>query len=387
MLARRTIALRRRSVLAVSGAVLFALAGYASPVSATPGDTATATAGAAIDARIASRLGDAVSRAMTEASIPGAIIGIWSPAGDYVRTFGIADKSTGAPMQADFHSRIGSVTKTFTVTAMLQLVDQGKLRLDDPIAKYIPGVPSGERITLRELAKMASGLVTFDDVPAFVDAYTADPYQAFTPQQTVGYALDQPLQFEPGTQYQYSNTNTVLLGLVVEQQSGRSLPDYIGEHILSPLALAHTSFPTTAAFPDPHPQGYTTLDGRDQVATDWNPSWAWGAGNMVSTLEDMRIWAVALATGTLLTPEIQRERFEATMPMNREGTAVYGLGLFKSGGWIGHSGAVFGYQTVAFHLPQKQTTLVFFINTDAPHQASTILAQAITRVITPDHVY
>ncbi len=324
---------------------------------------------------------------MAEASIPGAIIGIWSPTGDYVRTFGVADKSTSSPMQTDFHSRIGSVTKTFTVTAMLQLVDQGKLRLDDPIAKYIPGVPSGDRITLRELAQMSSGLVTFDDVAEFADAYTADPHQTFTPEQTVGYALQQPLQFEPGTQYQYSNTNTVLLGLVVEQQSGQSLPDYLNEHVLRPLALAHTSFPTTAAFPQPHPQGYTTLDGREQVATDWNPSWAWGAGNMVSTLEDMRIWAAALATGTLLTPPTQRERLESTVPMNPEGTAVYGLGLFNSGGWIGHSGVIFGYQTVALHLPQNQTTLVFFINTDVPHQASTILAQAITGVITPDHMY
>lgn len=324
---------------------------------------------------------------MTEASIPGAIVGIWSPAGDYVRTFGIADKATRAPMRTDFYSRIGSVTKTFTVTAMLQLVDQGRIGLDDPIAKYIPGVPSGELITLRDLAQMTSGLVTFDDVAEFTDSYTADPHQSFTPRQMIGYALAQPLRFPPGTQYQYSNTNTVLLGLVVEQQSGQSLPDYIGEHIFVPLQLTHTSFATTAAFPDPHPQGYTTIDGGEQIATDWNPSWAWGAGNMISTLDDMRIWAAALATGALLTPETQRERLAAAVPMSPGGSAFYGLGLFNASGWIGHSGAIFGYQTVALYLPQEQTTLVFFINTDVPHEASTTLAQAITAVITPDHVY
>jgi D-alanyl-D-alanine carboxypeptidase len=203
----------------------------------------------------------------------------------------------------------------------------------------------------------------------------------------LGYVLDKPLQFPPATQYQYSNTNTVLLGLVVEKQSGQSLPDYIREHILTPLKMTHTSFPTTAAFPHPHPQGYTNLQGVERTATDWNPSWAWGAGNMISTLEDMRIWARALATGALLTLETQRQRLDTAVPMNPQASAFYGLGLFNAGGWIGHSGSIFGYQTVALYLPQTQTALVFFINTDMPHQASTTLASAITNVISPDHKY
>jgi D-alanyl-D-alanine carboxypeptidase len=365
------------------------LAGCTSTVAVTPEESVTSSTEtvAVLDVSTATRLDEAIGRVMAEMSISGAIVGIWGPAGDYVRTFGVADKATRTPMQTDFYSRVGSLTKTFTVTAMLQLVDQGKLKLGDPISKYVPGVPSGDQITLRNLAQMTSGLVTFDDVAEFADSYIADPHQSFTPEQLLDYALDNPLQFPPGTQYHYCNTNIVLLGLVVEQQSGQSLPDYISEHILSPLKLAHTSFPTTAAFPDPHPQGYTTLGGREQVATDWNPSWAWGAGNMISTLDDMRIWARALATGTLLTPETQRERLDTTVPMDPEGSAFYGLGLFNSGGWIGHSGVIFGYQTVALYLPPMQTTLVFLVNTDVPHQIGTTLAQAITSVISPDHVY
>jgi D-alanyl-D-alanine carboxypeptidase len=338
-------------------------------------------------APFATQLDAAIGQAMTDASIPGAIVGIWGPAGGYVRAFGVADKATHAPMQTDLYSRIGSVTKTFTVTAVLQLVDQGKLKLDDSIAKYVPGVPSGDRITLRELAQMQSGLVTFDDVEEFANSYIIDPHQSFTPAQLLGYVLDKPLQFPPGTQYQYSNTNTVLLGLVVEKQSGQSLPDYIREHILTPLKMTHTSFPTTAAFPHPHPQGYTNLQGVERTATDWNPSWAWGAGNMISTLEDMRIWARALATGAVLTPETQRQRLDTAVPMNPQASAFYGLGIFNAGGWIGHSGSMFGYQTVALYLPQTQTALVFFINTDMPRQASTTLASAITNVISPDHKY
>jgi D-alanyl-D-alanine carboxypeptidase len=384
---RRFVVRIRLVVVAVLAPVM--VAACSSTVPSTPGGslTSSAEASAPLAAPTATRLDAAIGQAMTDASIPGAIVGIWGPAGDYVRAFGVADKATQAPMQTDFYSRIGSLTKTFTVTAVLQLVDQGKLALNDPITKYIAGVPSGDKITLRELAQMQSGLITFDDVEQFVNSVLADPHQSFTAAQLLGYAQDKPLQFPPGTQYQYSNTNTVLLGLVVEKQSGQSLPDYIREHILAPLKLTHTSFPTTAAFPDPHPQGYTAPQGAELTATDWNPSWAWGAGNMISTLEDMRIWAHALATGPLLTPETQRQRLDTTVPMNPEKSAFYGLGIFNAGGWIGHSGSIFGYQTVALYLPQTQTTLAFFINTDTPHQASTTLASAITSVISPDHVY
>jgi len=336
---------------------------------------------------IASRLDAAIGQVMTDASIPGAIVGIWGPKGDYLRAFGVADKATKLEMQADSYSRIGSLTKTFTVTAILQLVDKRKLELHDPISRYVSGVPSGDRITLRDLAQMQSGLVTFDDVPEFADSYIADPSLAFTPAELLGYVLDKPLQFPPGTQYQYSNTNTVLLGLVVEKQSGQKLPDYISEHILAPLKMTDTSFAATAAFPSPHPQGYTAIDGVERIATDWNPSWAWAAGSMISTLDDMRIWAAALATGALLSPQTQQERLDATVPMNAQKTAFYGLGIFNAAGWIGHSGSIFGYQTVAVFLPQTQTTLVFFINTDVPHEASTTLARAITGVISPDHLY
>ena len=366
-----------------------ALAGCSKPAPVASEEPATSSAqtGAVLDPPTANRLDEAITRVMTEGSIPGAIVGVWGPAGDYVRTFGVADKATGSPMQTDFHTRIGSITKTFTVTAVLQLVDEGKLKLSDPIAKYIPGVPSGEVITLQYLAQMASGLITFDDVAQFADSYLADPHQTFTPRQVLAYALDKPLQFPPGTQYQYSNTNTVLLGLVVEQQSGQSLADYIAEHILSPLNMKHTSFPTTAALPDPHAQGYTNLGGREQTVTDWNPSWGWGAGNMISTLDDMRIWARALAAGELLTPETQRKRLDTTVPMNPDGSASYGLGVFTDDGWIGHSSVIFSYQTVVLYLPPMQTTLVFFINTDVPHEAGTNLARAITGIVSPDHVY
>ena len=174
---------------------------------------------------------------------------------------------------------------------------------------------------------------------------------------------------------------------MVEKLSGQSLADYVSEHILVPLKLTHTSTPTASAFPDPHPQGYTVVDGTERVSTAWNPSWAWSNGNMISTLDDMRIWAHALSSGELLSEEMRHERFISALPMSEEKTAFYGLGAFNAAGWIGHSGSMPGFQTVVVGLPEAQTTLAFFTNTDVPHDTSTALARAITEIISPTHVY
>ena len=345
-----------------------------------------------MDAGIAQRLDAAIDQAMTAASIPGAIIGLWGPEGRYVRAVGVADKATGAPMKADFYSRIGSMTKTFTVTGVLQLAEQGELGLDDPIGKYIDGVPQGDKITLRQLARMRSGLENYANSMAFQQALVADPYRNFTPQELLGYAFAEPMPFPPGEAYEYSNTNTVLLGLVVEKLSGQPLPDYIKDHILTPLGMDHTSFPTTNAFPEPHAQGYTdaTADGSETTATDWNPSWGWAAGAMISTLDDMHIWAPALATGKLLSPAMQAQRLQTLSIPGQPPGDGYGLGIFNLGGWIGHNGSVPGYEAVTVYLPEKQMTLVILINTDIHYQgseASATLATAITKAITPEHVY
>jgi D-alanyl-D-alanine carboxypeptidase len=341
---------------------------------------------------IAQRLDTAVNQAMTAAGVPGAIIGIWGPDGTYVRAFGVADKTARAPMKTDFYSRIGSVTKTFTVSGVLQLADQGKLGLDDPIAKFVDGVPQGDKITLRQLARMQSGLFNYSASPAFQQAMFADPRRAFTPHELLNYAFAQPNQFPPGDGFEYCNTNTVLLGLVVEKVSGQPLHSYIQDHIVIPLGMSHTSFPTTNAFPEPHPQGYTvqTADGKEAAATDWNPSWGWAAGAMISTLDDMRIWAPALATGKLLTPQMQAQRLQTVGSPGMPPQDGYGLGIFNLGGWIGHNGSLPGYQTVVVYLPQKRTTLVILVNTDIEYQGSepsTTLATAITKELTPDDVY
>jgi D-alanyl-D-alanine carboxypeptidase len=382
--------------VAVTAVVLVATLGCgdksAQPPSSTTGPPSSSEVAKPMNDALAQRLDTAVNQAMTAAGVPGSIIGIWGPDGTYVRAFGVADKTTRDPMKTDFYSRIGSVTKTFTVTAVLQLADQGKLGLDDPIAEFVDGVPLGDRITLRQLARMQSGLFNYSASPEFQKAMFADPRRPFTPHELLDYAFAQPNNFPPGEGFEYCNTNTILLGLVVQKVSGQPLHSYIHDHILGPLGMSDTSFPTTNAFPDPHAQGYTvqTADGKEATATDWDPSWGWAAGAMISTLDDMRIWAVALATGKLLTPQMQAQRLQTVGSPGMPPQDGYGLGIFNLGGWIGHNGSLPGYQTVVVYLPQKQTTLVILTNTDIEYQGgepSTTLATAITKELTPDHIY
>jgi D-alanyl-D-alanine carboxypeptidase len=385
-----------RAIASAMTALMLVASGCAaestSPQSSTTGAPATSETAKPMNDALAQRLDAAVNQAMTTAGVPGAIVGIWGPDGTYVRAFGVADKATRAPMKTDFYSRIGSVTKTFTVTAILQLADLGKLGLDDSIAEYVPEVPLGNKITLRQLARMQSGLFNYSNSPEFQQAMFADPRREFTPRELLNYALAQPVQFPPGEGFEYCNTNTVLLGLVVQKVSGEPLHTYINDRILAPLGMSHTSFPTTNAFPDPHAQGYTvqTADGKEATATDWNPSWGWAAGAMISTLDDMRIWAPALATGKLLTPAMQAQRLQTVGSPGMPPQDGYGLGIFNLGGWIGHNGSLPGYQSVVVYLPEKQTSLVILTNTDIEHQGgepSTTLATAITKELTPDHIY
>ncbi|MFD5409437.1 serine hydrolase domain-containing protein [Streptomyces nojiriensis] len=367
--------------------------------SAVPGPAATVPAPtptpasdgfAQLTPAVTRQLDAAIKEVLAEAKIPGVIVAVSAPGkGDYVRSFGIADKATGAPMTPNLNMRIGSVTKTFTVTALLELVDEGKVGLDDPIGKYIDGVPNGDRITLRELAGMRSGLFNYSADEDFYKAFTANPDRHFTPQELLGYSFKHPVLFEPNAKFYYCNTNLILLGLVVEKVSGVPLDRFIDREVVAPAGLKHTVFPTGPEFPSPHAHGYTdqTASGKVEDATDWNPSWGWAAGAMISDLPDMRSWAKTLATGTLLTPATQAQRLDVVDALPGTG---YGLGIFNVQGWIGHNGSLPGYGSLVLYLPESKATLVVLLNTDIGYQGqepSTLVGEAITKIVTPDRVY
>ncbi|EFL16204.1 serine hydrolase domain-containing protein [Streptomyces sp. C] len=381
------IRLRRACVaLAAAGALL-------APATAGPAHGAPSPSSdfPELTPAVAAKLDEAVQDTLREAKVPGVIVGLWAPGkGSYVKTFGVADKETGARMRTDFYTRIGSQTKTFTVTALLRLVDQGKVGLDDPIGTYVSGVPNGDRITLRELAGMRSGLFNYSEDDAFDKALTTEGTRPFTPQQLLAYSFKHPVNFAPDAKFEYSNTNLILLGLVIEKVTGQPLQQVLKQQVIDPAGLHHTLFPTNAAFPSPHAQGYTDQSASGDIvnATDWNPSWAWAAGAMISDLEDLRSWAKTLATGTLLKPATQAERLKTTS-VGIPG-AGYGLGLFDVQGWIGHNGSLPGYESLGVYLPEERATLVVILNTDALHdgqEPSTLFGEAITEIVTPDHVY
>ncbi|MFJ4682476.1 serine hydrolase domain-containing protein [Streptomyces sp. NPDC088789] len=347
--------------------------------------------GEGLGSDVAARLDRAVEDVRAQAGIPGVVVGLWMPGrGNYVRATGVADKASGQAMADDMYVRIGSETKTFTVTALLRLVEEGRVGLDDPVSDHVDGVPDGGRITLRQLAEMRSGLFPYSSDPGFDHDFLSDPDRTFTPEELLAYGYRHPNTFPPGERFQYSNSNLILLGLVIEKVTGQGIAEVIEERVVRPAGLRHTVFPDDARIPDPHPQGYTdqTLNNQVADATGWDPTWAWSAGAMISNLGDLRSWAKTVATGTLLNPATQAERLR-TLPTGVPGT-TYGLGIFDSNGWIGHNGSIPGYETVTVYLPSRQATLVVLLNTDITYQGqepSSLVARAVTQIVTPDHVY
>ncbi|MFE5215475.1 MULTISPECIES: serine hydrolase domain-containing protein [unclassified Streptomyces] len=404
-MSHRSAHLRRGTLVAVTAATLLApTAAGAVPAPApavfTAGSPTPSPSGPdvrALTPAVARQLDTSVERVMREANVPGVTVGIWTPGQpDYVRSFGVADKASGRKMTPDLFMRIGSETKTFTVTALLQLADQGKVGLDDPIGRYVDGVPNGDRITLRQLAGMRSGLFNYTEDDDFFKALTSDPQRPFTPQQLLDYAFRHPVLFEPGQKFFYSNTNLILLGLVVEKESGQRLGDYFAQHILGPAGMKDTVFPTGSEFPAPHAQGYTdqTADGKVAETAGWNPSWGWAAGAMISTLDDLHTWAPTVATGQLpdgrrmISPAMQEQRL--VTPATPIPGAGYGLGIFDVQGWIGHNGSLPGYESLTIYLPSTRTSVVVLLNTDIGHddeEPSTLVGQAITQIISPQHVF
>ena len=379
--------LRHVALLGVGSALLFA-SGCSSPAPAAPTPSSSegapaestcvtdpesvaaaelpAAASAPMPADLAAKIDTAASESFVLAAAPGAIVFVQTPEGTFSSAYGVADPTTGAPMTTDMHVRVGSVTKTFTVTLVMQLAEDGVLSLDDPIGKYIDGVPNGDAVTLRQLSDMTSGVASYTRDEEWLQAFMDDPERVWDPQELVDIGIALPTLFEPGAEFDYSNTNTVLLGQVVEKVTGQDVASVFAERIFEPLGLTGTSDPgSSAAFPEPHPRGYTlqspTATAENPTdATDWNPSWGWTAGELISTGEDMLVYARALGTGQgLVDSETQIERL-SSFP----GAAGYGLGMGCSSGWVGHAGELPGYNSSVFYDTTSDSTVITMTNSD-----------------------
>ncbi|WP_443051470.1 serine hydrolase domain-containing protein [Streptomyces sp. NBC_00234] len=266
---------------------------------------------------------------------------------------GVGDLATGAQVPRDGQVRIGSNTKSFTAVVVLQLVGEGKISLDAPVDTYLPGLVRGDgidgrRITVRQLLQHTSGLPNYSK-------YLSESIRYYDPRELLGLALQHEADFAPGTKWAYSNTNYVVAGLIVQNVTGRSLAEEIDRRVIKRIGLHHTYFPAPGevAIRERHPRGYyqDSADAPLIDATEWDPSWAWAAGQMVSTGSDLNRFFTALLAGRLLS-EAQLDQMRTTVPASYPfpAGARYGLGLVSTplscgGVYWGHGGSMTGYET------------------------------------------
>ncbi|MGW1891497.1 serine hydrolase domain-containing protein [Streptomyces sp. NPDC002004] len=396
-------AARRPAVSAACTAVLIAGcaapsgAGLAALSDASPTPAATAT----VSGRTPSALKhidpaafrSAVERAAKKLMVPGAVVLLRTPQGTFRATVGTTELGTAQRPTTGDHFRIASNTKTMTAALIALLVQDGRLRLSDPVSAWVPGVPGGDRITLSDLLKMRSGLYNYTSAPELAAALDADPGRAETPQAMLAIAFRHPPNFPPGASYEYSNTNYVLLGLVAEKAGGRPLAQQFRDRLLGPLGLAGTSLPGAdeTSLPTPYAHGYmyggtayALLDrpypadlqaaarsGRLRPVdyTHQNPSYATAAGGAISTADDLATWIRALVTGKVLGPALQQQWLhspQAEDPAAPDGQKYgYGISHQRFGPHAAmyyHGGELPGFNSFIGHDPDNDVTLVIWTN-------------------------
>ncbi len=301
---------------------------------------------------------------------PGVIARVISPVGIWTGTAGTAVEGEDRPITASDHTRIGSLTKTMTATILLQLVQDGRVSLDDPISEYVPDAPNGNA-TVRQVADMTSGIPSYTLSDAFTQRFFADPGYDWPPTQLVDAARSLPPAFAPGAGWQYSNTNYVLLGLLIERVLRQPIRDAFDDRVFRPLGMNDSSWPGgSVEIPDPHVDGVTSQGqpaGKTVDSTNWNPSFAFTAGAVISTLDDLQRWGDALFTGRgVLNPSTQQLRRDSilTSPPPNTATAGYGIGIGNRDGWWGHDGDFPGFNSSLFHDYDSDTTIIILVNSD-----------------------
>ncbi|MEX1344825.1 MAG: serine hydrolase domain-containing protein, partial [Candidatus Limnocylindrales bacterium] len=359
--------------LAALAAATLALT-LAAPVAAAelPTEPMSAQDAAAIDEAIAGVMA-------ANPDVPAFYIGVWDPErGVYQQAYGLADIANEVPATVDDHFRIGSISKTFMATIMLQLVDEGVFGLDDTVASVTPKLaerfPPYADITVRQLLGMQSGVEDYMNVPdAAVAVVATENDTVFEPEQLVDYGIDAGVS-APGTPG-YSTTNYILMQLMAEDLTGETIQKLIAERLTEPLGMPATALPPNedTTLPAPQSHGYIfeacnqelVDDGAEPVepgtdTTEWNASYGQSGGGMHSTIADLGVWAASLSGTELLSDETAAERLE--VEDIRIG-APYGLGIMQLGTELGHEGEAIGWEGWAGHDPDSGVTSVIFTNT------------------------
>ena len=324
--------------------------------------------------------------------LPGLWIGIWDPdKGAYLQAYGEAVKG-GEAAAVEQHGRIGSVTKTFTVTAILQQVAAGNLSLDSTIGDVLPELateyPEIAEVTVEQLAGMRSPIQDYANTGITVGQVIEDPQRVFTEDDLIAAGMSLPLMDpEVGG---YSTTNIIILGLMLEELTGQPVEQVVNE-VAASLGMENTALqpPEETLMPEPASNGYVEAPGRMSLeplgldipagtdVTEWTPSWGQAGGGMYSTIADLGTWAGSGLGTSLLPADVAAERFDfQTIPEGQ-----YGLGLFDYGeGWVGHTGQIIGWESVVFYNTETGAAFVALVN----ETGSAISAEAVAVQLFPD---
>jgi len=272
---------------------------------------------------------------------------------------GVAELGTTKPVEAGGWFRIGSLTKAFTATVLLQLVDEGALRLEDSVDQWLPDlIPGGGAITIGHLARQTSGLHNYTDGMSDAAVALKRRFSPQSPREIVASAARRPRLFPVGERRSYSNTNYVALGMVIEKCTANRYGTEIERRILRPAGMTSTVADCEeTTIPDPHARGYLAVTDGVVDITEYSPAWAWSAGGIVSTAEDLNRFYAALLTGGLL-PAGQLRAMQETVP-GGDPSMDLGLGIARvslPGGefvW-GNAGGFYGYHAWSFHTSDGQ---------------------------------
>jgi D-alanyl-D-alanine carboxypeptidase len=347
------------------------------------------------DPAIVQRLEALTKQAQAGSLSPGAVFSFTTATGEtWTGTAGFSDLSTGVAVQQNDLFQIGSITKTFTATTILQLVQEKKVNLDDTLSRWLPTetksiIPNADTITIKQLLNHTSGIANYTDAPSFLDALSANPTKQLQPEELLNFVKGADPTSAPGEQFSYSNTNYILLGLVIERATGSTFSYEIRERILDPLGMRNTFIGSQEPITGSYAHGYNDLNGNGQFdvadgedVTNLNLSWAGSAGNIVSNAADLTRFGQALLSSELLSPATLN-----LMTILSDTGGFYGLGIFPSSvsgqtGWLGHNGGTFGYSSSLFSDPLTGATTVTLENS-ATGTFLTSVAQGYSAVVTP----
>jgi D-alanyl-D-alanine carboxypeptidase len=326
----------------------------------------------AFPSAIEGRLETAVTDAMKLAGASGALVGVWAPwSGSYTDGLGTTAVGGSSPVTADMHFRIATNTTSMTCSVLLSLVDDGKVKLDDPVSLYLPRVIGVGGITLRELCQNTSGIGDF--VPQLKPEFVTNPMRQWPAMELLSDGLATRPAGSPGQIYYPSQAGMVLLGMALQAAAGMSWPDLYRHYVFDRLGMSQTSFPDPGqmSIPAPHPLGYATSltdagalqCGTTVDETALSPSMAWTAGGVVSTITDLKTFVQAFATGSLLSAGSAQAQ-ETGVPLGNGAPAwqTYGLGMLKLGPLRGNVGEIPGFISAMFTDPVSGLTVVVALN-------------------------